>query len=133
MARTELNTGTCTSRWNPTGRHYWSPNNRCGGCGEAKYLPVATEVAVPEPVEAEVVNETFEHLLDLEFDVRSAEASVVFAPMGLPLYLKDARYKELDKAKAALSAAVDALTPEEGAAYGPYRARVLAELKARRD
>jgi hypothetical protein len=63
----------------------------------------------------------FEGMRDLEFAVMGDRASVAFAPSNLPGYLHDMRTNALLKSRARLSAAVDALTPTELAAYGPWR------------
>ena len=73
----------------------------------------------------------FEHILDLEFEAKSARASVELQLAGVPLYLQEQRAQAARRAKDALYAALDALTPEEHAAYGPYRLAVKREYAGR--
>jgi hypothetical protein len=73
--------------------------------------------------------EKFEGLLDLEAMVRGAQVDVGFAQSGLPDYQMAGLKRALKAARLALSEAVDALTPQEMAAYGPYRIRVMNEYK----
>ncbi|WP_280319987.1 hypothetical protein [Nocardia wallacei] len=88
--------------------HAATENGRCTCCG-------AVEVDYTAKVE------TFERLLDLEAEVRGAKASLLFAPIGLPDHQHAIRRQALNNAQKQLFAAVDALTPDEGEAYGRYR------------
>lgn len=71
-------------------------------------------------------NEKFENLIDLELAYQGAKVDEGFRSTGTPLYrvgqLKDAT----KRAKAALYSAIDELTADEMAAYGPYRAEFFA-------
>lgn len=67
-------------------------------------------------------NDTFEAILDLEFEVQGAHASTVHAPADLPTYLRDGQWAAWQRVKALLGAAIDALSPDELAAFAAYRA-----------
>jgi hypothetical protein len=73
--------------------------------------------------------EKFETLLDLEAKVRGAQVDVGFAQIGLPDYQMAGLKRSLKAARLAQGEAVDALTPQEMAEYGPYRIRVMNEYK----
>lgn len=64
-------------------------------------------------------NAKFDAILDLEQAARLSGAAAAFAPMKA-----DKTGSESDRAK--LYAAIDALTPDEQAAFGEYRAAVRA-------
>jgi len=69
-------------------------------------------------------DETFENILDLELAVLGERASAIF---GATYAMREAGKRHLSTAKRALWEAVDALTPEQMAAYGSYRAQALAD------
>lgn len=71
----------------------------------------------------------FEEIWAAEDKVGHAKASVAFAPATLPLYLLEGRRVGLKRAQGELSALVDALSLEEMAAYGTFRAEKFAEIK----
>lgn len=67
------------------------------------------------------MNEKFEEILDLEFEVKGALATVTCQTAGVPPYVMSGYRRALKKAKADLYAAIDALTEDEMRAYGEYR------------
>lgn len=64
----------------------------------------------------------FEQIIVLEEKARGAKVSLLFAEPSLPDYLWHGRKANADKAMVALFAAVDALTPDQAARFGAYRA-----------
>jgi hypothetical protein len=70
----------------------------------------------------------FETIIDLEFDVQSAEASVAFMPSNTSDRIACATRRHAKEAKARLFAAIGGLTPAEMVAFGPYRVAVRAEI-----
>jgi hypothetical protein len=76
--------------------------------------------------------EKFEHLLDLESAARGARATVECQGAGVPLFRKQQMHEAMKRAQKTLFAALDALSVEEQAAYGAYRAQVLAEIAQRK-
>jgi hypothetical protein len=77
------------------------------------------------------MNERYEKIIDLEFEVKGAAASVTCQGAGVPLYRKSQAAAAYQRAKDALGAAIDALTAEELAEFGPYRAQVYAQIAER--
>lgn len=77
------------------------------------------------------VNEKFERLLDLEFEAKTAKAVPTLQLAGVPVHRMQQMHEAAERAQAALFAAVDELTDDEKAAYGTYRAAVLARCAAR--
>lgn len=72
----------------------------------------------------------FEQILELEWQADSAKVSLTFAEPTLPDYLWAGRKANADKSRAALFAAIDALSPAQAEEFGKYRARKLAERSA---
>jgi hypothetical protein len=71
--------------------------------------------------------ERFEAIRDAEMEVQGAKAQLVCEMPSTPLYIKNAHLKAWRRAKANLSALVDALSPEDGKAYGEWRRGVLSD------
>lgn len=72
----------------------------------------------------------FEHLLELESNLRGEKVGMGFRPTGTPAWRLEQMHKALKRAEAALFAAIGELSPEEGALYGKYRAAFYAEVEA---
>jgi hypothetical protein len=69
---------------------------------------------------------TFDRLMDLEDAVRLSSTAVAFRGAGIPEFAKDRQDAGVASAKARLSAAIDAMTPEQMMAYGQYRIEARA-------
>jgi len=65
--------------------------------------------------------DTFERILDLEFDLRMAKASISCRPMGISDWQATGQRDALIAARARYDAALDALSLDELRAFGPYR------------
>lgn len=99
-------------------------DNENGGVAVAQHKFAHRADAIAEDLNGALSAETvekFEALRDQEFAVMGDRASVAFAPSTLPGYLHAGRVKALLASRTRLANAVDALTPAELAAYGPWR------------
>lgn len=65
----------------------------------------------------------FESIIDLEQTVRDNTASAV---AGTTFAMRDRAKRRLPAARAALATAIDALTPDQMAAFGPWRVAFYA-------
>jgi hypothetical protein len=97
----------------------------------AQWLKMQGLVVAPESIERFERSGKFENLLDLEFELQGARASVQCQLAGVPPYRMQQMREAAKRAQAALFAALEALTDEEKVAYGPYRAKVHAEITKR--
>lgn len=71
--------------------------------------------------------DTFDRILRLEDAVRCSAAVQAFTTTGASDFRKGQQSTGHAADKARLSAALDALSPEEFAAFGAYRAEVLSD------
>lgn len=68
----------------------------------------------------------FDRILDLEAEVRIARTVAECQLAGVPTHRREQQATAAATAPAKLAAAIDALTPEELAAFGAYRREALA-------
>lgn len=72
----------------------------------------------------------FDAILDLEKEVRIMHTVRAFRPAGLSTYVAERQDRSSSSAQARLFAAIDALTPDEAAEFGRYRAAFWAEVES---
>lgn len=73
---------------------------------------------------------TFRAMWDAEREVRVMSTIAAFRGAGVPDYVAARQDESLGAAQAKLGAMLDGLTPEQGKAYGGYRAAMLAETSS---